>query len=103
MAEDNFGQDELVEILATSTAVAAPARKSFKDVMYMRDFAPDMTNYVPEVSEIRTEKGQYLKNDYKKLIEAIDKFLKDINVNPKELDKLIVSEVFRDSGNNTQI
>lgn len=101
MAEDNFGQDELVEILATSTAVAAPARKSFKDVMYMKDFAPDMTNYVPEVPEIRTEKGQYLKNDYKKLIESIDKFLKDINVNPKELDKLIVSEVFRDSGNNT--
>ena len=52
MAEDNFGQDELVEILATSTAVAAPARKSFKDVMYMKDFAPDMTNYVPEVPEI---------------------------------------------------
>ena len=25
MAEDNFGQDELVEILATSTGVAAPA------------------------------------------------------------------------------
>ena len=90
MAEDNFGQDELVEILATSTGVAAPARKSFKDVQYIRDFVP----------ELRAD-SQLLQEDYKKLMKSLDSWIKTFDINPKDFDRYLLNELISDVGNTT--
>jgi hypothetical protein len=90
MAEDNFGQDELVETLATSTAVAAPARKSFKDVQYIRDFVP----------ELRAD-SQLLQQDYKKLMKSLDSWIKTFDINPKDFDRYLLNEIISDVGNTT--
>ena len=90
MAEDNFGQDELVEILATSTGVAAPARKSFKDVKYIRDFVP----------ELRAD-SQLLQEDYKKLMKSLDSWIKTFDINPKDFDRYLLNELISDVGNTT--
>ena len=90
MAEDNFGQDELVEILATTTGVAAPARKSFKDVQYIRDFVP----------ELRAD-SQLLQEDYKKLMKSLDSWIKTFDINPKDFDRYLLNELISDVGNTT--
>ena len=90
MAEDNFGQDELVEILATSTGVAAPLRKSFKDVKYIRDFVP----------ELRAD-NKLLQQDYKKLMKSLDSWIKTFDINPKDFDRYLLNELISDVGNTT--
>ena len=83
-------EEELATIAAAATAPIIPFEVSRRSVNYMRNYVPDLSN-----------RSDYTKIEFKKLMNSMDDFIKFVGYKPKDFDMTLLSELLTAPGDMT--
>ena len=83
-------EEELATIAAAATAPIIPFQVSRRSVNYMRNYVPDLSN-----------RSDYTKIEFKKLMNSMDDFIKFVGYKPKDFDMTLLSELLTAPGDMT--
>jgi len=83
-------EEELATIAAAASAPIIPFEVSRRSVNYMRNYVPDLSN-----------RSDYTKIEFKKLMNSMDDFIKFVGYKPKDFDMTLLSELLTAPGDMT--